>query len=171
MLSIPADIDIRVTEELPPGKQSRFARRMGSIAPLKTTPLWQYPDITAISSGNAVSALASTRVRVCNELLYRSKLLKEWQERVSDRNLPVIDSEIIRTFEIAISIVSSGGAPSFQASGLILESVNADHLIATLRATYLFKNEIADWSDMLVLAKAALMAAGESVEDHLEGML
>ena len=97
-------------------------------------------------------------------------LQSQWKGRVCNVRTPTNDEALFETFEIVSSLVSGSRPSDLNVRGLQADTVNGEHLVALLRASYLERANVPGWDDALTVAREALILAHLPVEDHLEGL-
>ena len=128
---------------------------------------WTKALIQKVSWADA-QGQATEKLTVVKRLVF---LQSQWKERVCSARTPTNDEALFKTFEIVTSLVSEGHPRDLDVRGLKAETVNGEHLVALLRASYLERADVPGWDHALAVAREALLLAHLSPEDHLEGLV
>lgn len=96
---------------------------------------------------------------------------RDWMAIVTDKTAACDVDTMSETVERVFDTLSKGGTQSIDLRGLNEDGVNAEHLCAVLRCTYMWRDEILGWREALGVAERALPKVGISPQDALCGLL
>jgi len=124
---------------------------------------------TPISQGSFSSADAQTRERILElmDLESRSNL---WRQHLLDRAAATDVDCISETVDSVLDAVSFLGPEGVDLASLDLTNANAEHLVAVLRATFVWRGRLPGWTTALQAAPKLLAEAAIEPELVLKGL-
>ncbi len=124
---------------------------------------------TPITQGSFSSADAHTRERVLElrELEIRSSL---WRQHLLDKSASTDVDVISETVDSLLDAVTLMGPEGVDLASLDLANANAEHLVAVLRATFVWRGRLPGWAAALQAAPSLLVEAGFDPQLVLKGL-
>ncbi len=99
------------------------------------------------------------------------KCAERWMAWVFNPSAASDVDSLTEMVESVIDYITEFGPQAINLSNLSVSDVNCEHLASLLRATSIWKNEIAGWDAALCVAKDASELAGLDAGDVLFGMI
>ena len=95
----------------------------------------------------------------------------EWLRAVNDASSPVDMDGIAVTIQAVSKVIHEFGANGLKLSKVSRLSPSPQHMVALLRTTYPFRNEVRGWSDLRDFAMEYLPTRGYKPESVMRGLL
>jgi hypothetical protein len=130
-----------------------------------TTPtdIGNYGAVTAEADGIIRAAEAQTAAI--------AHFSNQWKEYVFDTAASGDVDAISKTIERVFETVVQFGPQSIDLRNLSADQVNGEHLAASLRATFVWRENVPGWQDARAVAAAALQRVGINPADALLGLM
>lgn len=93
-----------------------------------------------------------------------------WRKNIQTLNLATDFDTVFETFEGVFKLIEAAGPRALDMTGFEPAKTNGEQLVAALRASYRWRNEVPGWEDALATARLALTMARIDVESCLEGL-
>lgn len=97
-------------------------------------------------------------------------ITQKWQHNLLNPDASTDVDDLSDTVDAVYEGIAIFGPSFISLANLAPESVQGEHLAATLRATYPWRDEVSGWNDALEVARTALAYAGEDPDDALYGL-
>lgn len=112
------------------------------------------PKAHSISDGSALVAQAAVREKEI------ATLLCAWRLQVRTHSKPVDFERVSCVFDVVMALLQSFGPARLNMEGLSAAEVSGELLVASLRASYRWREEVIGWHQASVVARRALELDG-----------
>lgn len=146
--------------------QVDFSQAFG--LPELSQTLRQFKDV-AFMVGSFYSG-ADRTLKACVRSNHEAVTYNKLRFLVSSENSQADVDSLTITAETALEAIAEFGPEVIPTCDLAGLQIQGEHLATLLRATYVWRNEIAGWSDALDVARRSLADQGVDPDDALYGM-
>lgn len=124
---------------------------------------------TPIAQGSFAGSEARVRERVL-ELLVSEQRAGLWRQHLLDKSSSTDVDCISETVDSVLEAVDVFGPSRVDLGALDLRYANAEHLVAVLRSTFVWRNELPGWKEALAVAPELLQESRLDPELVLKGL-
>jgi hypothetical protein len=100
-----------------------------------------------------------------------SYVVPKWLKAVGNPQEPVDVDSISKTVEATFQALEKSGPTGIDLQGLVPDGVQGEHLVAVLRVTFRWRQQVPGWQQALAVAEAALTKQGLDARDALTGLI
>ena len=127
---------------------------------------WAIPNPKPLSASDAASGelFEAQKEKLIATLKFR------WRANIENQTVAEDFESVFETFHGVFHLIDVAGPMALDMSGFLPETTNGPQLVAALRASYSWRDEIAGWKDALQTARLALESSNLDVNSYLEGM-
>jgi hypothetical protein len=128
---------------------------------------WNFVSPKSSSSCDA----ASKRLQEAQQEKLVTTLKGRWRKNIQALNLATDFDSVFETFESVFRLVEAAGPRALDMTGFEPTNTNGEQLVAALRASYRWRDEVPGWDGALATARQALIMAKIDVDSCLEGLV
>ena len=125
-----------------------------------------FPFLGSASANDAQSQTLAAAL-LCKRSM---QLINNWKRHVFSPTAPADSDAIGETVEHVVTALEALGAESVDLRDVTANRVHPEHLVATLRSTYMWRDEILGWQAAVGQASIALQKAGFNAAAVLIGL-